>query len=741
MEYVPKNATVDPATRPRKLTEAEINDILAEIPTINGITHEATATANQSLRDSILPQLKSIKLSPVAIDEYTERLIRSFEESVVYADTAVGISAAEAFGRSATQTTLNTFHFAGMSKNVSSGLGGMQEVINVSRNRKNPSVTITFNDKHLSFLDIFRKKKDFVGITVDRVLKDEPVIDTVENVEQFWWHKVMPSITGVSIPDASYVLRLFLNINIMYQYRITIEKLAGIIQAGQGVICIYSPMPFIHDGKRMAIIDIYPKKTSIDAALIEKKLVNKSGVAIMEAPSLIFLEYIVRPAFKSMIIQGIPNITDFFPVESRVMRIVKSETKVISNDDIDLYPQHEYEELRRSWILTFNKLQMRLTGIVSANLEEVLALTNIKVTQITDDYISVVMPLAAGNTKPTDYMDKLIKEAEAEERQTYENSRREGIIIEPLNNKLLKASRFYSADTNGTNLEEILTHDDVDVTRTYSNDFYEMTRILGADSTRAFYIRDLHNVIHNSDAYVNPRHIELIASMVFNQGYPLGLTYSGISRQPVNYLSLASFQRTVDTLTSAALGGVSMKVNGISSALIVGKHVSVGTHGDIDIMPSPEYKALWDAEKAKFKDIDTQTLEDAIRDMDGGINFGGYDLNYTDEYEDTKANDETEEQIQILPVQDSNELPLGVASKGILNKGQPVMSAELASILKELSVAPAVNNADIVPRFKITSLRHGLSRNKTPAPVSVSSVMKPIEERTVNFITISDDTI
>jgi DNA-directed RNA polymerase beta' subunit len=55
----------------------------------------------------------------------------------------VGALAAQSLGEPATQMTLNTFHFAGVSsKNVTLGVPRLKEIINISKKPKAPSLTV-----------------------------------------------------------------------------------------------------------------------------------------------------------------------------------------------------------------------------------------------------------------------------------------------------------------------------------------------------------------------------------------------------------------------------------------------------------------------------------------------------------------------------------------------------------------------------------------------------------------------
>jgi len=61
----------------------------------------------------------------------------------------VGVLAAQSIGEPATQMTLNTFHFAGVSsKNVTLGVPRLKEILNVASNIKTPSMTVIAEPQH-----------------------------------------------------------------------------------------------------------------------------------------------------------------------------------------------------------------------------------------------------------------------------------------------------------------------------------------------------------------------------------------------------------------------------------------------------------------------------------------------------------------------------------------------------------------------------------------------------------------
>jgi len=66
-----------------------------------------------------------------------------FNQSLVNPEEMCGTLAAQSIGKPATQMTLNTFHYPGVSsKNVTLGVPRLKETINVATTIKTPSLTV-----------------------------------------------------------------------------------------------------------------------------------------------------------------------------------------------------------------------------------------------------------------------------------------------------------------------------------------------------------------------------------------------------------------------------------------------------------------------------------------------------------------------------------------------------------------------------------------------------------------------
>jgi DNA-directed RNA polymerase II subunit RPB1 len=87
--------------------------------------------------------LEKYHLTREAFDWVIGEVEAKFNQSVAHPGEMCGTLAAQSIGEPATQMTLNTFHYAGVSsKNVTLGVPRLKEIINVATNIKTPSLTV-----------------------------------------------------------------------------------------------------------------------------------------------------------------------------------------------------------------------------------------------------------------------------------------------------------------------------------------------------------------------------------------------------------------------------------------------------------------------------------------------------------------------------------------------------------------------------------------------------------------------
>ena len=134
-------------------TEDLTKNILIVIPGDDKISKKAqrnsTLLFNILLRSSLSTKKLIVdhRLNREAFDWLLGEIERRFQQAKVHPGEMVGAIAAQSIGEPATQMTLNTFHYAGVSsKNVTLGVPRLKEIINVAENIKTPGMVIFFKD-------------------------------------------------------------------------------------------------------------------------------------------------------------------------------------------------------------------------------------------------------------------------------------------------------------------------------------------------------------------------------------------------------------------------------------------------------------------------------------------------------------------------------------------------------------------------------------------------------------------
>ncbi|CDJ52195.1 DNA-directed RNA polymerase, related [Eimeria brunetti] len=150
-------------------------------------------------------------------------------------------------------------------------------------------------------------------------------------------------------------------------------------------------------------------------------------------------------------------------------------------------------------------------------------------------------------------------------------------------------------DTDGCNLEEVLTCPLVDASRTTSNDITEIFSVLGIEAVRRALLRELRAVISFDGSYVNYRHLAILCDSMTQKGYLMSITRHGINRVEKGPLKKCSFEETVEILMEAAIFAETDHLRGVTENIMLGQLCPLGT-GDPDLLIDEE--KLRDAHRA-----------------------------------------------------------------------------------------------------------------------------------------------
>ncbi|EFD92510.1 MAG: RNA polymerase Rpb1 domain 5 [Candidatus Parvarchaeum acidophilus ARMAN-5] len=141
----------------------------------------------------------------------------------------------------------------------------------------------------------------------------------------------------------------------------------------------------------------------------------------------------------------------------------------------------------------------------------------------------------------------------------------------------------YWIKTIGTNLAEILKMDEVDVSKTVSNDIIEVSKVLGIEAARNLIIEEVRGTLENVGLTVDNRHIFLIADAMCLDGTVRGIGRYGLSGEAESVLARASFEVPFKHLIEAGLYHESDPFKYVANNIVSNQVIPVGT-GEVKLV-------------------------------------------------------------------------------------------------------------------------------------------------------------
>lgn len=196
----------------------------------------------------------------VTRDQYeklVEELSLSYYKTIIQPGESVGIIAGQCIGERTTQSSLNTFHSAGLDTGATSQIDNLQNIINSSKIKKRNvrryvRTSLFLHERPKTLADITKLTfKKLVPITFDQLIK---------NI-QYQGQVNIPSEFGlIKFPKGAGVCKLSLDLEIIFRHRITRGELVDLISLySKHVFCVpYSSLE--EDAKTVDLYFVYGEK-------------------------------------------------------------------------------------------------------------------------------------------------------------------------------------------------------------------------------------------------------------------------------------------------------------------------------------------------------------------------------------------------------------------------------------------------------------------------------------------------
>lgn len=574
---------------PRKLSEEQINAIVDfSVPKIPATLDVISEDNNRQVKEFIKSELREHKIVITTdnIEKLKNKIRETYYRSLVSPGDSVGVEVAMSFGQPLTQMNLDTFHQAGTSSDLGSGVKSLTELFNVSENRKKNLTTIHFKDKNLTREEIHIQGKVLKGISIKSLLESSMVTNVggIEDLdEDRWWYDNYMNMFQIEDDfKIDYFLRLKINTTKCYNLGIDMNDIILSIK-DDTITPIASPLS-------IGIIDIHPNESYIQESISVfldtgnvtfsscKRKPGKIKIPVnfdeenMVQTKILFLTSIIESCLDEIFIKGVKGINNIIPITENVINTIK--TKKVT--DIDVLLKHKRKSL---WYVGINYMKLKYNGIPP---EKIVGLCNNADIRIIENniydgnnfskhpHLIVTSPLDPKGriSEKFNNADKYVKE---QVKNIIKNDEETDYKLPDYPDIYRNAFYNYAYAEGEKVVRKLMRHTKLDNKLILPNNANEIYQIFGIESARLYMVREYVHLIESSGSYITPCNIELLVDYQTAMGFLTPIHAIGASKQGTSSLSAATFNDPVGAFQTAATVGKTDQINSISACIMAGK--------------------------------------------------------------------------------------------------------------------------------------------------------------------------
>jgi DNA-directed RNA polymerase II subunit RPB1 len=224
-----------------RLTPLQIEDICNSIPVNQSLPYYVRLSISTQIRTRLSNDLEKVKIKPHLYEKFKKEIVHYYYKTRAESGTAVGIQCAQSIGERQTQTTLNNFHFAGLTtKTVVVGVPRFSELLNATKSPKMINCTIYLNDEFDSITSLRKRAGNiFTDVKFKRIIKSYELIkdDPLED-----WHHLYCSVFKINPSILGWRMRFILDKDALYSYNVTMKMIKeAIMNSYKDAIVLYTP--------------------------------------------------------------------------------------------------------------------------------------------------------------------------------------------------------------------------------------------------------------------------------------------------------------------------------------------------------------------------------------------------------------------------------------------------------------------------------------------------------------------
>ena len=272
-----------------------------------------------------------------------ETILLKFKEAIVNPGEMVGVIAGQSIGEPTTQLTLNTFHLAGVASksNVTRGVPRIEEILRLTKNPKNPSLTV-----YLKPMDELDKDK---ATSYSNMLEHTKLVDVVKSMqiwfdprdqstlipedkllmEQYYEFEQMlgectETTAANSTQKSKWIIRMEMDAETLLDKNITMDDIHFAIsnsQYGNDITCVYSDYN----------MDKLVFRIRMNSSVFNKTKKRGSAETLDQSDEIYLLKNFQDTLLNNIVLRGVYGIKNVMPRKFQ-NAVIKEDGKFMRKD-------------------------------------------------------------------------------------------------------------------------------------------------------------------------------------------------------------------------------------------------------------------------------------------------------------------------------------------------------------------------------------------------------------------------
>ena len=308
------------------LSNSQMEDLLDFIKPNKNLPEITANSIVEINKNKLKQQLKNLKIHPNAIQELKEIIKRNYFSSQIQPGESVGVLTSVCIGERNTQSTLNTFHHAGITeKTVVTGVPRFEELINATKTPKAVSATIYFLNNNKSI----RELRNYIKYSIVELNLAKLALDVEININKKSepWYEPFALLYGDEFKNYSNCITFKLNKKMLYEYQLTLKDIATSLENEYNdITCVFSP-------PRQSQLDVFIDTKEVN---IEEEILYINS----ENAEYIYIEEVVQPIIETYRICGIQGISSIYYMENNGEWYVETDgsnlKEILAQPNVDI---------------------------------------------------------------------------------------------------------------------------------------------------------------------------------------------------------------------------------------------------------------------------------------------------------------------------------------------------------------------------------------------------------------------